>query len=220
MTKIVSVFVAVIAILLLFVFNYDFSTQSIPPATKVSPVKKAPQKTETKNVKIIYKEVKKKQTVKKSQLKDQFRNLANKQIEKFQTLSKTQVGKYTVAIKVPQKIKQNKFSPPQFPTLIKGEIDGKKFTLTLNQEAKNQNIIFTIATKGGPPAVVNLDSLKDTAPGQIVDIGNISPPDEITKENVTDFETATQDTIDNSVQESKNTQDDSIAPPTPPTIGG
>ncbi len=220
MTKIVSVFVAVIAVLLLFVFNYDFSTQTIPSAAKVSSVKKTPQKTETKNAKIIYKEVKKKQTAKKSELKDQFRNLVNKQTEKFQTLSKTQVGKYTVAIKVPQKIKQNKFSPPQFPTLIKGEINGKKFNLTLNQEAKSQNIIFTIATKGGPPAVVSLDSLKDTTPGQIVDIGNISPPDEITKENVTNFETEAQDAVDSSAQESKNTQDDSIAPPTPPTIGG
>jgi len=217
MTKIVSVFVVMIAVLLLFVFNYDFSTHTIPSVATVSSIKKTSQK--TKNVEIVYKEIKKKQTVEKSELKDQFRNLVNKQTEKFQTLSQTHVGKYTVAIKVPQKIKQNKFSPPQFPTLIKGEIDGKKFTLTLNQEAKNQNIIFTIATKGGPPAVVNLDSLKDTAPGQIVDVGNMSPPDEITKENVTDFETVAQDTVDSSVQESKNTQDDSAAPPIPPTIG-
>jgi len=219
--KIVLVFAVIAVIVVGILFNHDFSDEEITPnpaLAKKSEVKKSEIKSK-KDVKIVYKEDVKK-VVKKIDKKQDFRSYVDENVKQMHTLSKTKVGEYSLSIKTPKKPKANRLAPPQFPTILRGEINGQKFSLTVPQEAKKQNLVFTI-TKQNASAVINLDVIKDVSAGQMVDIGNLNPPQDLSdSKKRQDFEQEAQSEVESNTQESQNTQSESIAPPTPPSIGG
>lgn len=217
--KLVFVFVIAVIFVIGILFNYDFSSNDVVEPQIIEPKKVEKKKKIIKDVNIVY-EKKRKETTKKTEEKPDFRSYVNENVKQMHTLSKTKVGDYDIAVKTPQKPKVNKLAPPQFPTILKGEINGQKFSLTLPQEAKQQSVVFTI-TKENHSAVVSLDTIKDAPAGQIVDIGNLTPPEDLSNaQEAQNFEQEAQSEIESSAQESQNTQSESIAPPTPPSIGG
>lgn len=109
-------------------------------------------------------------------------------------------------------------SPPQFPTMVGGEINGEKFYLTINEDAKKENMLLSI-TKNGGTATVSMNALQSVAAGQIVNIGNLTPPATLDTGSITKFEQTAQSTITQNINTSQNTQSTSIAPPSPPAIG-
>jgi hypothetical protein len=219
MNKVVFGFIVVIVVFLFVVLNYNTSAQIMPASAKTNIIKKINTKSkQERNAKIVYKDTKNEKITSKTSTKKTFSNIPKNKIKNFHTISSKKVDGYTVSIKTPQKPKEDKFSPPQFPTLIKGEINGQRFNLIIDTNAKKQDAVLSISTKDGPPAVINLDSIKDARPGQTIDIGNIITPDNITQNNVANFEKQAQNTIDNNTQASKNTQNDSVAPPVPPAL--
>lgn len=62
--------------------------------------------------------------------------------------------------------------------------------------------------------------LGQTSAGQTVDIGNLTPPTNLTTENSSAFTQSAQSTVNSNLTQSQNTQTTtSLAPPAPPTIG-
>jgi len=205
---------------------YIFSTDLSQPVDKVQiEQKKVKAQKPKRDIPITY-DVQKKQ--KKTPHKEtphketqkKFQNYVSENIEQLHTLSTQKVKDYTISVKTVTKPKVNKFSPPTLPTMIVGEINGDKFSLGLDNSVKDQDIFLTI-TKNGATAVIDFNTIKNTPSGQMVDIGNINPPQDFANSDLTNFTEQTTSNIEQNVQKSENSSNSNfIAPPTPPTTGG
>jgi len=217
MSKIALGFIGVVLIVMVIFFNTDFSdkkevAKSIKKEKKVTKVKR--------DVKIIFED---KQTNNKPKkvAKKIIKESKPVSVKGMFVLSKASAGDYTISLEVPQKPKVNKFTPPSFPTFIKGEINGDKFSLTLPNSAKKEDIFLTVTTKRGETIKVNANTLKDTKPGALIDVGNLTPPEKVEEDKKEEVAKDIEQKVEDSVEESKNSEDqdsNSIAPPMPPAI--
>ena len=217
MSKIALGFIGVVLIVMVIFFNTDFSdkkevAKSIKQEKKVTKAKR--------DVKIIFED---------KQINSKPKKVTKKIIKESKpvstkgmfVLSKASVGDYTISLEVPQKPKINKFAPPSFPTFIKGEINGDKFSLSLPNSAKKEDIFLTFTTKRGKTIKVNANTLKDTKPGALIDVGNLTPPEKVEENKKEEVAKDIEQKVEDSVEESKNSEDqdsNSIAPPMPPAI--
>lgn len=209
MNKLIIIFVIAFGIAFFVLSQYEHVVSTkVEPVTTQKPVEATTPSKET-DVKITYD-----QPSKKSSKHTAITPLNNG----MHTLSSTKANGYTIALQSYQKPTQNQFAPPQIPTIVKGEINGEKFSLTLDQEAKKETLILSIS-QNGVSAFIDGSQLGQTSAGQIVDIGNLTPPTNLTTENSTAFSQSAQSTINSNVTQSQNTQTTSFAPPTPPRIG-
>lgn len=209
MNKVIVIFIAVFGIAFLILSQYEHIVPTMPETISN---KEAPQKTLPKenDVKIVYTQPSKE--VPKREEPVQLNN-------GMHTLSSTKANGYTIALQSYQKPEKNQFSPPQIPTIIKGEINGERFTLALDHDAKKETLILNVS-QNGVSAYIDASRLGQTSAGQTVDIGNLTPPTNLTTENSSAFTQSAQSTVNSNLTQSQNTQTTtSLAPPTPPTIG-
>lgn len=209
MNKVIVIFIAVFGIAFLILSQYE---HIVPTTVESISNKEAPQNTLPKenDVKIVYT-----QQAKEIPKREEPMQLNNG----MHTLSSTKANGYTIALQSYQKPEKNQFSPPQIPTIIRGEINGEKFSLLLEHEAKKETLILSVS-QNGVSAFIDGSKLGQTSAGQSVDIGNLTPPTQLTNENSSAFTQSAQSTINSNVTQSQNTQTTtSLAPPTPPTIG-
>ena len=209
MNKVIVIFMAVFGIAFLILSQYE---HIVPTTVESISNKEAPQNTLPKenDVKIVYTQPSKE--IPKREEPIQLNN-------GMHTLSSTKANGYTIALQSYQKPEKNQFSPPQIPTIIKGEINGERFTLALDHDAKKETLILNVS-QNGVSAYIDASRLGQTSAGQTVDIGNLTPPTNLTTENSSAFIQSAQSTINSNVTQSQNTQTTtSLAPPTPPTIG-
>ena len=207
MDKLVLIFIGVVGLVLVVFLNYDFSSPKVHELTQKIEVKEkvSPKENTT--------------PIQQLDVKKEFKEKLANAVNDLHVVSSTEVNGYNIAIRTLTKPQpSNSMSPPQFPTMVGGEINGEKFYLTLNEDAKKENMVLTI-TKNGTSAMINAASLQSVGAGQMVNIGNLTPPATLDAQNVTQFEQAAQSTITQSVNTSQNTQSTSIAPPSPPSIG-
>ena len=224
MNNFILTFIVFVLITVGVLFNVDFSNdvKQIKAEENVEQKEKQPEV----DTKIVYEKTQNKKEVVKTNKKEEdvkkaFDNYMKDSSSEMHTLSTTKVGKYTVALKTLTKPETNDLAPPQFPTIVKGEINGNKFNLVLPEEAKSQGVVFTLtSTSNGKTAVVDVPVLQDTIAGTQVDMGNLNPPEEINDENADEFIQTAKSEIEEKVEESKNTTQGttSIAPPSPPAI--
>lgn len=220
MDKLVFGFIACIFLFLAYVLNTDISSDDGQEKSNIAisqsvenKIKKTPSdikiEYEKKNIKPLEQKVKK-----------QFDTYIASNVDDMHTVSTTKVNGYKVSIKTLTPPVVNKFAPPSFPTIVSGELNGNKFHLTIDDNAKKEAMYLTI-TKNSQTAVISVDSLQDTSGGQIVDIGNLNPPENLDSTSVSEFENESSQIIEQSVETSTNSSDkSSIAPPSPPSIGG
>lgn len=209
MNKVIVIFIAVFGIAFLILSQYE---HIVPTTVESISNKEAPQNTLPKenDVKIVYT-----QQAKEIPKREEPMQLNNG----MHTLSSTKANGYTIALQSYQKPEKNQFSPPQIPTIIRGEINGEKFSLLLEHEAKKETLILSVS-QNGVSAFIDGSKLGQTSAGQSVDIGNLTPPTNLTTENSSAFTQSAQSTVNSNLAQSQNTQTTtSLAPPTPPAIG-
>lgn len=207
MDKLVLIFIGVVGLVLVVFLNYDFSSPKVHDLT---------QKTEVKE-KVLPKE--NSTPIQHIDVKKDFKEKLSNAVNDLHVVSSTEVNGYNVAIRTLTKPQpSNSMSPPQFPTMVGGEINGEKFYLTINEDAKKESMVLSI-TKNGNSAMVSVDALQSVSAGQMVNLGNLTPPATLDAQSITKFEQTAQSTITQNINTSQNTQSTSIAPPSPPAIG-
>lgn len=211
MNKFVIIFIAIFGIAFLILSKYEHIVpHTVEPISKKEPIQQKILPKEN-DLKIVYTQ-QSKEPSKQNQEPIQLNN-------GMHTLSSTKANGYTIALQSYQKPEKNQFSPPQIPTIIKGEINGERFTLTLDHDAKKETLILNVS-QNGVSAYIDASRLGQTSAGQTVDIGNLTPPTNLTTENSSAFTQSAQSTVNSNLTQSQNTQTTtSLAPPAPPTIG-
>lgn len=218
MYKILPLFIVFVLAALFFLMDTDpvkpiVQKQEIRQEAKKSQAKAPTVNITPKKVAQIPKKVEKK-------VQDQFQEHIKNNQDQMVVLSQASADGYTLQVKSMNEPKKNEMSPPSFPTILRGEINGKPYNLTLNDEAKKENL-YLVVSKNQESALIPIDTLRDTKAGEVIDIGNLNPPKELTQEGIREFEQDAEQTVQNSVSESQNTRGAStIAPPSPPSIGG
>ena len=217
MNNLALIFIGLVLVIMAIFFNTDFSDKK-EIAKNIKNENRIVK--EKKDVKIIFEDKKLKNKPKKV-VKKVIKESKPVSVKGMFVLSKANVGDFAISLEVPQKPKVNKFAPPSFPTFIKGEINGDKFSLTLPNSAKKEDIFLTITTKKGEIIKVNANTLKDTKPGALIDVGNLTPPEKVEEDKKEEVAKDIEQKVEDSVEESKNSEDqdsNSIAPPMPPAI--
>lgn len=207
MDKVVLIFIGVVGLVLVAFLNYDFSSPKVNELTQKAEIKeKALPKENTT-------------PIQQMDVKKDFKEKLTNAVNDLYVVSSTEVNGYNIAIRTLTKPQpSNSMSPPQFPTMVGGEINGEKFYLTINEDAKKESMVLSI-TKNGNSAIVSVDALQSVSAGQMVNLGNLTPPATLDTGSITKFEQTAQSTITQNINTSQNTQSTSIAPPSPPAIG-